>query len=1152
MALDRPGSAQPGKLRWGELEEDDGEDLDFLLPPKQVIGPDENGIKKVIEYKFNDDGNKIKMTSTTRVRKVGKARLSKRAVERRSWPKFGDAVREDVGARLTMVSTEEISLERPRPPDDGDSSDQKQKGITRRKIDENCDKWGLALVGTFQVDVGGVGSKPDEAKVSGESLAQLGKGAVLMVCRTCGKKGDHWTSRCPYKDLAPQTDAFVDKPPTSDATIPTGTTKGTYVPPSLRAGAERPAMPDMRRRNEENSVRVTNLSEDTREPDLLELFRTFGPVSRVYVAIDQKTGVSRGFGFVNFVSKEDAERAIMKLNGYGSGQKRHAEKGKAKVDQVDKEAEARAKKREADALRLKALQLQMEEIELQERTLREAMRADEPGRMNKDRRERRVYDEEDEFNSDSRPRRKRTKQPFSSDSDEEPDGSRLRLNRLEKVLFGDRRPDREPVVTQEIELYRPPPGEERQFPKMSEFNGKGDPEDHCEKYELLMVGMGHNDIMLCKMFKTYLKGSASMWYKSLKPRQRANEELGDYLVRFKEEAGMVTNLDKIKAMGFLTAGLDPYKDGKYWGYKDSRRDDRSKRTDRYEGSRSRSDRRDSRKEGRKETDRGAERRRDRDSAVFTPLNAPISKILHEIKGKPGFVRPAKMKVPNHKKNPDKYCDYHRDKGHNTDECYHLKKLIERMIKDGELNQFVRDLRDRLGPKENQEEEDSKTAKEKYVRQVYNMYQFGQAKPHMPMTLSTEDYEDVIRPDEDPLIINSIIGQNKIWKIMVDTGSSANILFYKTYCKMNLAGEQLEPCNEAPLYAIGGHPIQFEGTITLAVLLGKLPYTVEKLVKFYVVRIESPYNAIFGRPFLSTFEAVESICHLKLKFPTEKGVGEMRGDQKTARIIMLEDLEKDQEYEGPDGTGKRKRAESEPSESRETLNIELEKFGVDLSSPIAEPAAETEEVELYVGHSGKMVRIGKNMGADMKTKIIAPEAKPVKQKKRTFAVERQKVIEAEVEKLLEAKFIEEIEYFDWLANVVVVKKSNGKWRMCVDYTDLNKACPKDHYPLPNIDQLIDATAGYEVLSFLDTFSGYHQIAMNDRDVPKTTFITPKGTYAYIKMPFGLKNAGATFQRMVNKVFKEQIGRNMEAYVDDMIVKSLFQDHAEDLKKCFETL
>ncbi|KAJ6717946.1 EUKARYOTIC TRANSLATION INITIATION FACTOR 3 SUBUNIT G [Salix purpurea] len=272
-------SAKPTKMRWGELDEEDGEALDFLLPPKQVIGPDENGIKKETEYKFNDDGNKVKITTTTRVRKLANARLSKRAVERRNWSKFGDAIHEDVGSRLTMVSTEEILLERPRAH----------------------------------------GAKAEETKIAGDNLAQLGKGgAVLMVCRTCGKKGDHWTSRCPYKDLAQPPETFIDKPAaTETAMAASGATKGAYVPPSMREGAERIGGSDMRRRNDENSVRVTNLSEDTREPDLLELFRTFGSVSRVYVAIDQKTGVSRGFGFVNFVNKEDAERAINKLNGYG-------------------------------------------------------------------------------------------------------------------------------------------------------------------------------------------------------------------------------------------------------------------------------------------------------------------------------------------------------------------------------------------------------------------------------------------------------------------------------------------------------------------------------------------------------------------------------------------------------------------------------------------------------------------------------------------------------------------------------------------------------------------------------------------------------------------------------------------------------------------
>lgn len=108
-------TADVGKLWCGELE-DDAEDLDFLLPPRVVIGPDENGLKKVIEYRFDDEGNKVRVTTTVRVRKLTRARLSKRALERRSWPKFGDAAREDSGDHLTMVSTEEILLERPRAP----------------------------------------------------------------------------------------------------------------------------------------------------------------------------------------------------------------------------------------------------------------------------------------------------------------------------------------------------------------------------------------------------------------------------------------------------------------------------------------------------------------------------------------------------------------------------------------------------------------------------------------------------------------------------------------------------------------------------------------------------------------------------------------------------------------------------------------------------------------------------------------------------------------------------------------------------------------------------------------------------------------------------------------------------------------------------
>lgn len=108
---------------------------------------------------------------------------------------------------------------------------------------------------------------------------------------------------------------------------------------------------------------------------------------------------------------------------------------------------------------------------------------------------------------------------------------------------------------------------------------------------------------------------------------------------------------------------------------------------------------------------------------------------------------------------------------------------------------------------------------------------------------------------------------------------------------------------------------------------------------------------------------------------------------------------------------------------------------------------------------------------------------------------------------------------------------------MDYSDLNKACSKDSFPLPRIDQLVDSTAGHEMLSFLDAYSGYNQIAMHLPDRQKTTFVTDKGLYCYRVMPFGLKNAGATYQRLVNQMFSKQIGRTMEVYVDDMLVKTL---------------
>jgi hypothetical protein len=185
--------------------------------------------------------------------------------------------------------------------------------------------------------------------------------------------------------------------------------------------------------------------------------------------------------------------------------------------------------------------------------------------------------------------------------------------------------------------------------------------------------------------------------------------------------------------------------------------------------------------------------------------------------------------------------------------------------------------------------------------------------------------------------------------------------------------------------------------------------------------------------------------------------------------------------------------------------------------------------------------------------IRAGARPVKQTLRRFDEEKRRAIGEEIHKLLAAGFIKEVFHPEWLANSVLVRKKDGKWRMCVDYIGLNKACPKVPYPLPRINQIMDSTAGCETLSFLDAYSGYHQIKMKKSDQLATSFITPFGMYCYTTVPFGLRNAGTTYQRCMNHVFREHIGRTVEAYVDDIVVKTRkASDLLSDLETTFKCL
>ena len=151
------------------------------------------------------------------------------------------------------------------------------------------------------------------------------------------------------------------------------------------------------------------------------------------------------------------------------------------------------------------------------------------------------------------------------------------------------------------------------------------------------------------------------------------------------------------------------------------------------------------------------------------------------------------------------------------------------------------------------------------------------------------------------------------------------------------------------------------------------------------------------------------------------------------------------------------------------------------------------------------------------------------------------------RLKQAGAIKEVFFYpEWLANTVVIKKKSGKWRVCVDFTDLNKACPTNPLLMPKIDPLINAIVGHPRMSFLDAFQGYHQIPLALYDQEKTAFVTPIGNYHYKVMPFSLKNAESTYQRMITRMFASQLGKNIEIYIDDMMVKSkMVLEHLGDL-------
>ena len=392
-----------------------------------------------------------------------------------------------------------------------------------------------------------------------------------------------------------------------------------------------------------------------------------------------------------------------------------------------------------------------------------------------------------------------------------------------------------------------------------------------------------------------------------------------------------------------------------------------------------------------------------------------------------------------------------------------------------------------------------------------------------MSFSKGDALGVKQPHNDPLVIMLNIEGFNTKRILVDNGSSADIIYLPAFQQLRLDLKRLCPF-DSPLVSFSGDRVYPKGIVTLMVTARSYPVQLTRQVDFLVVDCPTSYNVIIGRPTLNKWKAATSTYCLKVKFPTDEGIGEVKGDQVLVRECYQAVLAWKENH-----TWVIDEKEEEKMEALET--VELVEGEVDKTTKIGTTLSPEmrirlirflkENLDVFAWSHEDMPGISPEV---IQHKLnVDPERKPVQQRRRTFALERDQAITEEVTKLLTVGFIREVYYPEWLANVVLVKKANGKWRMCVDFTDLNKACPKDSFPLPRIDQLVDSTAGHKLLTFMDAFLGYNQIKMAKKDQAKTAFITSQGLYCYKVMPFGLKNAGATYQRLVNKMFSQQIGR-----------------------------
>ncbi|GJY12907.1 hypothetical protein Tco_0382216 [Tanacetum coccineum] len=431
---------------------------------------------------------------------------------------------------------------------------------------------------------------------------------------------------------------------------------------------------------------------------------------------------------------------------------------------------------------------------------------------------------------------------------------------------------------------------------------------------------------------------------------------------------------------------------------------------------------------------------------FSLLTKTLKEIFVVEKGK--FKAPRPMVTPVEKRDPNKYCELHTDTRHSTDECMQLRKQIDEIITSCKLSQFIKELKQNNKPKAQKKGETAEKDKPLAILMIQPWERVAKQRVTYSFSPETVIYFPSLGEEDGtkgPMIIKAKIGGHLVHRIYVDGGASSEVLY--EHCFVRLRPEirsQMIPATTS-LIGFNGETILPIGQISLLVKIGDEENSTSTWMNFIVIRSPSQHNGIIGRTGIRKIRTVPSTSHRMLKFPVKGGTMMIR----SSRVIPMECA-----------------MISEPNTQHlMTSQVLEEKIKVAIHPEYTEQTIAIGSTLTEKGHKELCALLRQNLDvfawkpADMTgvPRHIAEHrlnvregCLPIRQKKRGQAPERNKAIQEEVEKLVDAGIMKEVHYHSWLSNPVMVKKHDGSWRMCVDFKDLNKACPQDGYPLPEID------------------------------------------------------------------------------------------------------